>query len=369
MIINEKYLLTLLDTSYKVFLFEPNYDSRYIPLGLAKIASYLENQHKVVEYNRYYTGFPCDLVCISSMFTYDLEYVLNAIAEIRAYSNVPIIVGGVCASLLSDKFPHDVHVFAGCSVELDKTVPTYDMFDYRVAAPWNNFNHVFTTRGCVNRCAYCAVWRLEPEHYVVDGWEKLIYAPCKEHTMISDNNLSSFPEEHVTAVVDYLAYDSKPVIFDNGFDCKYITKTLATNLARLKYYKQGLRLAFDRIDEDGVFQSAVNMLLDGAIIRLSIMAYVLFNFKDTLSAAHYRASECRKLGIKPFPQQYCPLTWTSRSKLYVGKHWSIPLIRAFRHYWREENLYQDISLKQFAIDHDDIYQFSKKDKDKISLLP
>jgi len=42
-----------------------------------------------------------------------------------------------------------------------------------------------------------------------------------------------------------------------------------------------MRLAFDRIEEDGIFQHAINMLKDNGVPRNAIMSYCLFNFMDT----------------------------------------------------------------------------------------
>jgi hypothetical protein len=164
--------------------------------------------------------------------------------------------------------------------------------------------------------------------------------------MISDNNLSSTPD-HLLEVCEYLYNHSKSVVFDNGFDCKLITPEIATALAKLRYVRTGLRLAFDRIEEDGVFQQAIELLKRSGVSASTLMAYVLFNFKDTPQEANYRMSECVRLGIRPYPQKYEPL-YSKDAKHYIGKYWTKNLLRAFRYFWLMAGLYTKTDFKTWA---------------------
>jgi hypothetical protein len=150
--------------------------------------------------------------------------------------------------------------------------------------------------------------------------------------MISDNNLSANPE-HLDRVIELLTQQGKKVVFDNGFDCKFITEDMATKLGKLKFTRCGMRMAFDRIEEDGTFQNAILKLLTHGVPKSEIMAYCLFNFQDTPQEANYRLSECAKFGIRPYPQQFTPLNRLDRKSMYVGRHWTPTLVRAFRHFW------------------------------------
>lgn len=332
MIIDEEQVLDLLAKSERVFLLEPPYRRKYIPLGLAKISSYVKAHGGVPTFGRHYVA-PSDLICCTSLFTTESEAVDRSIEECEFLDEgVPVVLGGVYASLMGDKiserFPH-VMVFKGYSKVLDQVIPDYSML-WEVEDPWNDFSFTFTSRGCPNRCAYCAVHRIEKDQWVVPNWRDLIVGN-KEFAMISDNNLSAYPD-HLVELVEFLAAKKKRVVFDNGLDCKLITPELAKHLSTVRYVRAGLRLAFDRIEEDGVFQAAIKMLLSESISRDSIMAYVLFNFTDTPKEADYRMRECAKLGIRPYPQKYTPIFRTD-SKDYVGKHWTGNLARAFRDFW------------------------------------
>ena len=332
MIVDEEQVLDLLAKSNRVFLLEPPYRRKYIPLGLAKISSYVNAHGGTTTFGRHYAG-PADLICCTSLFTTESESVDRSLEECEFLDEgTPVLLGGVYASLMGDQISErypNVMVFKGYSKALDQVVPDYAM-SWEVESPWDDYSFTFTSRGCPNKCAYCAVHRIEKEQWVVPNWRDLI-VDNKTFAMISDNNLSAYPD-HLIELVGFLSDKRKRVVFDNGLDCKLITPDLAKHLSTLRYVRAGLRLAFDRIEEDGVFQGAVRMLLDAGISKDNIMVYVLFNFMDTPKEADYRMRECAKLGVRPYPQKYTPILRTD-SKDYVGKHWTGNLARLFRDFW------------------------------------
>lgn len=365
-IANEAEVLNRLSGSQKVLLIEPPYKRKYIPLGLAKISSFCKSNQAEVEYTRDCSiedqislfdsdglADEYDTICITSLFTYESDTVFRQIEAARKrWPKSFILVGGIFASLMHKKIAaryagmKNAGIFAGYSRVLDQIMPDYSM-DWGVESPWREFAYTFTTRGCINNCSYCAVKKLESAQWINPHWKELI--DCgKQQIMISDNNLSSVNNNHLFSVIDFLHRKDKKVIFDNGFDCKYITKELADKVARLKFTRSGMRLAFDRIDEDGVFQQAVQILLDAGVSKSHIMAYVLFNFDDTPQDADYRARECRRLGIRPYPQMYSPLNRLNREKIFVGKHWTLALAREFRFFWLMAGMNTKMSFDEYA---------------------
>ncbi len=131
------------------------------------------------------------------------------------------------------------------------------------------------------------------------------------------------------------------------FDCKHINNGFSEILKGVKFVRCGCRLAFDRIEEDGVFQEAVLNLLKIGIAKSSIMSYVLFNFKDTPQEANYRMTECVKLGIRPYPQQYTPLNKSDRNDLYIGKHRTKRPLRTFRYLWLMARLHTKMTFEDY----------------------
>lgn len=352
----EKEMLEMLDSAKSVGLVEPSYVRKYPPLALMKISSYCKARGKDVFFNDF--GKEAELYCITSLFTYDISKVFDSIDKLIFMNpDVRILLGGVCASLMPKEFErYDICLFTGNSLVLDYCVPDYGI-NWNVEEPWGDFSFTFTSRGCPNRCPYCSVWRIEPQIALIENWRDHLNVG-KKYAMISDNNLSSTPKEHLYPLLDYLAEKKIRTVFDNGFDCKHITEEMAQKLGKMKYVRTGMRLAFDRIEEDGVFQKAVQTLIAGGVSKSNIMAYVLFNFNDTPVEAFYRMSECRRLGIRPYPQQYQPLMWKTRDEKFIGKHWNRNLLRVFRYYWLMAGIYSKMGFRDFL--------FSDKNKTNLS---
>ena len=330
-----------LGTGKSVLLIEPPHNRKYLPLGLAKISTLLRAQGADIRFSRYYDGERADYICVSSLFTYDMSHLTSVVKHIRKYEkNVPVLLGGVCATLntafLENRLSAGagVRIFEGYSCTLDRQVPDYSL-NWDMKDGWDNFSFVFTSRGCPNNCGYCVVPKIEPRRWENELWYDHIQ-PEKPFVMISDNNLSACSAEHFNGVCDRLSFkkSGKYVVFDNGFDPKHIDKDVAVMLSRIKYMGNGLRTAFDRISECDAFQYAMLMLTEAGICcKGTVMAYVLFNFNDTPKGAEYRAERCIAFGVKPYPQRYVPLHWMSRTKRHVGRHWTDKLAKAFSYYY------------------------------------
>lgn len=357
--LTEDEMLDRLRQAKRVFLLEPGYTRKHVPLGLAKIATFVKQHGGKVWFGRGYYGPPVDLICVTSLFTYDSGKVVGAIKHAEKFGRgTPILVGGVYASLM----PQDIKartngksdLFLGYSPALDYCVPDYSL-PWKLEAPWDDFSYSFTSRGCPNKYAYCATWRIESEPLIIPNWRDHIVAE-KKHVMLIDNNLPATPPEHLNEVLDFLVACGKRVNFDNGFDVKYITDEIAVRLGKIKYTRSGMRVAFDRIEEDGVFQPAVEMLKAHGVPKHEIMAYCLFNFNDTPRDAYYRARECVRLGIRPYPQQYTPLNQAvdRRTKRFIGKHWTDSLVKVFRHYWLMAGIYTKYSFESYAKEQDKV---------------
>jgi hypothetical protein len=338
--VDEATVLATLDAAADVFLLEPEYRRKYPPLGLAKIATYVKARGGRVRFGRYFDGQPTDLICMTTLFTYDAAAIDKALDLARFLApEAPILLGGVAASLMPRRFDReDVLLFRGFSRVLDESVPDYGI-DWKLterAEVWGKFSLTFTSRGCPRRCPYCAVWRLE-ESWLNPRWRDHLRVD-KPWVGIFDNNVTAYPDHFLDLVGELVALD-KPAFFENGVDVQFIDDRIAREFARLRYVHQGLRIAFDRIEDDGVFQAAAQRLLTAGVPSSQIMSYVIFNFQDTPAEADYRMRECYRLGVHPYPQRYTPLNRESRKPVFIGKHWTWALVRAFRHFWLYPGIY------------------------------
>lgn len=331
-------MLEKLQKAKKVILLEPSNIRGYFPLGLARIATYVKQYGGEVVYQKKYKPVGEDLVCITTLFTWYAHKIHQAIDEVLKLSiisgNVDIIVGGVYVALLpqhAEKEHPQAHYFIGCSKVLDFCVPDYTL-DYGLEDKWNQISYIYTSRGCANKCEYCSAWKIEPEQYRIDTWKEQIDL-ARPIVMINDNNLSSQPIEYIREIFDYIKSNNLKLNIKNGMDCKYITDELATLLGSMKFAPRGMKLAFDRISEDGVFQEAVRKLIAAGVPRNKFMIYVLYNFTETPLEAIYRMTEVIKLKIDPWPQCFVKMNKLSIKEKYLGKHWTPNLRDAFHMFY------------------------------------
>ena len=335
-ILAESDMLSMLAPNRRVFLLEPKYrPTKYPPLGLMKIAAYVRRLGGKVKFGHHYLGEPCDAICVTTLFTYDSAACIQALKQAVTLANgTPVLVGGIYASVLPDhllgKVP-EVYLFKGYSQVLDQEVPEYAL-KTDADSKWDQYSMVFTSRGCPNNCAYCVVGKIEPDQWVNPYWQDMIMND-RPFIMISDNNLSATSHDHLIKVLRYLGASNKKVTFNGGLDCKRITPELAELLCDIKFEEYGMRMAFDRIAEDGIFQNAVALLKKHTVPYQALMAYVLFNYRDTPKEANYRACECARLKVRAYPQMFQPVTQTSRKLRYIGKYWTARLAAYFRNFW------------------------------------
>jgi len=113
----------------------------------------------------------------------------------------------------------------------------------------------------------------------------------------------------------------KPVMFDNGFDCRFWNKDAKANCIRLQdaglLQYTSIRFAFDSMNQDGKIQRALEDVKKFHPIG-NVLVYILVNFEADIDECFYRASEVAKIGAYPFIQYYTPLDWRDEPKLYQG---------------------------------------------------
>jgi len=313
----------------KVLLVEPFYRSKYPPLGLMKISTYHKNLGDIVCFAR---GIKKDLnfdefdmVYITSLYTFEADEVNRTINYYRQKChNADVRVGGIYASLMPEHIctmtgimPH-----VGLWMDVEMLPPDYSLTPF---APYSDHSFVFTTRGCPNRCGFCAVKTTEPELFVNSRWKEHISLKLPK-VMVHDNNITAAGFNHFKEVMDFLAAIKKPVTFDNGFDCRKFTELHCRLLSKIKI--NSIRFAFDSMAQEGYIQRAILMCGKHGIKASKIMVYVLFNYKDTIENALYRAREIAKLGAKPYAMQYVPLDSLTFSKHY-NKYWNKELCEEF----------------------------------------
>lgn len=426
-----------------ILLVEPGYKNKYPPLGLMKISSYHKSKGDSVTFvkgcdnklaNRIW-----DRIYIATLFTFDFNITIETIRYYKSAVNKTshIYAGGVLASLMPERVKQATGIenvvcgrlldsaMLGFSdkVNIDNLSLDYEILDsirYRYPAGDNYFG--YTTRGCPNHCAFCAVPKLEPKFETTNHiYEQVmnvnkIYGEKKDLLLLDNNVLHSpdlenivsdiiragfictpnfikptqyetfrkraelrpFQEDEITAIINwsnqfkqrvrdkegYLRFEAifeklknsvdpeqdlrdsdeeimsfvhryksksksqRHVDFNQGIDARLLNDTKMEILSRIPI--RPLRIAFDSVDDQEIYQNAVVLAHRYGIRQIS--NYMLYNFKDkpedlwTRLKINLDIKQQYNLDIFSFPMKYIPITHTDRN--YIGQHWNKKLIRA-----------------------------------------
>jgi len=178
----------------------------------------------------------------------------------------------------------------------------------------------FTTRGCPNHCAFCAVPKLEPTFKEIENF--------KPAPIICDNNLLAASNKHLLRVVDASRHFYE-VDFNQGFEARRFTTTKADILSALNCK---VRFAFDHVNDETPLKDAIDLCKKRVTKKIGV--YVLIGFNDTPEDARYRLDKVRGWGILPNPMRFQPLN-AKKKNAYVGKNWpEAELKKMMRYYSR-----------------------------------
>jgi hypothetical protein len=212
---------------------------------------------------------------------------------------------------------HDGRVYAGGpgislaikeGIEID-WAETFEATTINVLEKHNSLA-TFTTRGCPNRCKFCAVPKIEGDFVELPTW--------KPAPIICDNNLLACSTKHFEKVIDSLR-QFPFVDFNQGLDASLLKSWHVDLFRSLK--NPIMRFSFDHIREESAVGKAVNLCLFNGFPRGRIQIYVLFGFEDTPRDAQYRLEKVREWGLFPNPMRYQPLN-TLKKNSYIEEHWT-----------------------------------------------
>lgn len=343
------------DRPKNVLLVEPDFSSKYPSVPLLKFSTYLNKQKHKTRYvigNRYIDE-KVDEILITTLFTTDWFTCVNTINFYRTqYPAASIKVGGIYASLLPD------HVFdntgikphIGCIKEIDECPPNYALLPRKC---FNETSHIITSRGCIHNCDFCSTKTIEPEKRIIRSW-KNHFLPNGKHAVIHDNNIHVAGKAHFEDLVDFFKTKKIRYFLSNGFDCRLFTMSDAKLLANSPITE--IRFAFDSMDQDGYIQTALRKCIKAGIRPYRIKVFILYNFKESLDDALYRAKEIRKFKINPFPMRYRPMDWLDNKSYYIDKNWSRDDVICFSSYLSKYWLMEKYSYEEWKTKRKEISQ-------------
>lgn len=151
-----------------------------------------------------------DIVGITTLFTFYWKKTVDTINEAKTFckSNGRILVGGIASTILPDQIYKDTQIEPhrglldkpgdideGNTDIIDELPLDYSILeeiDYQY--PANNAYFGYMTRGCVRKCSFCAVSRLEPNYKEYIGIKKQIeyvdkHFGARKDLLLMDNNV------------------------------------------------------------------------------------------------------------------------------------------------------------------------------------
>lgn len=300
-----------------VLLVEPNYYTRYPPLGLLKLSTFHKSRGDEVELVRFPEEplMKPNLIYVTSLFTFYWNKVHEAVRFYKAmFPRATLVLGGVYASLLPDHAMYSGadYINIGFNKQLDDLQP-----DYSLSEKWGwKASIVFSSRGCIRKCRFCAIPTLEGQisnrTTILD-----IINPQYKKIVVWDNNILAAP--HWRNVLDELQELHCEVDFNQGFDARLITQEAADKIFKLK--TQVVRLAFDNYKDSKFVNQAISLLSKAGLRKRKIMVYVLFNYTDTPDDFFMRTKQLLLNGVVVYPMRYEPLC-ALRKNEFISPNWS-----------------------------------------------
>ncbi len=347
-----------------ILLVEPDYRSKFPPLGLMRLSTYHNQMGDLVTFVR---GKDPEArlkrwhrVYVSSLFTFELK---RTVETARYYSAcVPsikdVFIGGVGATLLPDYIRKRV---PGCTIvegpidqdnrleagspSLHLVVPNYRMLEavsYRYVPDDAYFCR--TTVGCIRKCPFCAVPTLEPRFYYAKSIRnqisevKNLYGEKRDLVLLDNNVLAS---ERFPVIAQEIRDEGfhrgarfvgvlRTVDFNQGIDARLIDDKVAGLLSEICLSPVRLALDYDAMIEP--YQMAVRHLAKKGFDTFT--TYVMYNFQDT-PESFYKRLRCsvelsKELNVRitSFPMRYIPINEPARG--YVGKRWKWRFLRGIQ---------------------------------------
>jgi len=306
---------------------EPEYYSHYPPLGLLKLAAFHRYQGDTVELvkgQKRPLRKP-DRVYITSLFTYAWKPVHRAVRYYKKlFPDAPVSLGGIYASLLPDHAATSGadRIHQGLVDEAEGFMPDYDL-----VPEWDG-SIMFASRGCIRRCGFCSVPKLEGQpsalkysirHLIYPGHPRSENCCHQRHhtrVILWDNNILGNPNWR--ALFDELAELGMITDFNQGLDARLVTEEVAKKISRIRM--EVIRVAYDYHGIGPFVERAIRLLKDAGISPRKITSYALFNYQDDPEDFFERVRDLLNWGAVSYPMKFEPLASTEKNR-FVSPKW------------------------------------------------
>ena len=368
-----------------ILLIEPNYKNKYPPLGLMKISTFHKQKGDNIVF---FKGCSQELkeqlwdrVYISTLFTFYWNISLKTIIFYSKSVKNPlqVFVGGVMATLLKKEIQDEINVTVieglldqkgklgyGDDDIIDDILPDYSLVDQKInqyldySYPTNDSYIVYSTRGCIRKCRFCAVPIIEPNFTNSKSINKQVKAIKnnfgeKRNLLLLDNNILASKEfPRIIEEIKSVGFNKgcklirktghkkqvleRHVDFNQGLDARLITEEKMSLLSEISI--EPMRIAFDDIKYKNLYIEKLRLAAEYGIKTLS--NYILYNFEDTPEDFYERLKvnielneEFYRKGLKSeiwsFPMKYTPIRGEyCKNRKFIGEHWNKKYLRGIQ---------------------------------------
>lgn len=375
-----------------ILLIEPGYKNKYPPLGLMKLAAYHGphgKKDKITfikgEANKSVFNVAWDRIYITTLFSFEwktIEKSIDFAVEVSRHRPNIIFVGGIAASLMTEKFVEvtkwrGIRFIKGLLSEppamalqlddfaeemysddisglpIEDLIPDYDILSQiqdEYVYPVNDAYFAYASRGCVRKCHFCGVPKLEgaqrdaqPITAVVNGINER-FGPKKDLMLMDNNIVASGNFANIMAEIRDLGFTpgatlkrgrqpvQRRVDFNQGVDARILCKDKMYLREMSTICLKPLRIAFDHIGVRKPYETAIRYAHEYGLHELS--NYMLYNFHDTPEDLYQRMrlniDLNVELGIRifSFPMRFQPTDMKDRT--HVGAKWTKYQLRSMQ---------------------------------------
>ena len=376
-----------------ILLLEPGYRNKYPPLGLMKIAAYhrAKGDHVVFakgvksQRTSEISNTRWDRIYITTLFSFEfkkiaetIDFAISCVGDQRRR----VFVGGIAASLMHEEFLKEprwfgVRFISGLldkspaeSLQLDidegdlyandangmaieELTPDYSILEHisnEYVYPVHDAYFGYASRGCIRKCHFCGVPKLEGAQRDGMTISELIRRISSEHgekrdLLLMDNNVSASARyKEIIAEIRDNGFEKgaklkrgkrslqRRVDFNQGVDARILCKDKMYLQEMSTICLRPLRIAFDHLGLKKSYVQAVRYANEFGINHLS--NYMLYNFYDTpadlFGRLRINIDLNEELGVRiwSFPMRYQPVTLKDRS--HVGEKWIWYWLRSFQ---------------------------------------
>ncbi len=374
-----------------ILLVEPGYKNKYPPLGLMKIAQYhgpngkRDHVHFIKGEDRSVLSRAWDRIYVTTLFSFEYPRIAQSIDFAIEAANGQVdkvFVGGIAASLMQERFLkeprwHGVRVIKGLlsappaeALHLDEFsgdlyaddvtgTPIEDLIpDYGILEqigyqyPVRDAYFAYTSRGCIRKCHFCGVPKLEGGQRDTDSLTAVVkaiderYGPKKDLILMDNNVVASARFKEIIAEIRDLGFTpgaklirpgtrvpvQRRVDFNQGVDARILCKDPMYLRELASICLKPLRIAFDHLGVKGPYEKAVRFAHDFGLNELS--NYMLYNFHDTPADLFERmrlnVTLNEELGVRvwSFPMRYQPTDRPDRG--HIGAKWTRYQLRSMQ---------------------------------------